>query len=84
MSPPRCLWVADEAECTGLLGSFGAPGSVCGGDGACAPPPASEGDCCEDLGGEPCQGGVASGDCTGAGGTFVGDAVCLPAGLCID
>jgi hypothetical protein len=81
--PPRCLWAADQAACEGLAGSFGAPGSVCGGDGACAPPPALEGDCCQTAD-DACLGGVSSADCSGGGGTFVGDAVCLPGGLCID
>jgi hypothetical protein len=31
-----------------------------------------------------CAGGFAQLDCGNAGGTFVPDAVCLPAQLCID
>lgn len=85
-----CIWAADAAECTALLGVTGAPGTVCGGDGACGAPPAVEGPCCGGVQNgafaDKCVVGTAFSelDCTNAGGEFVGDAVCLPAQVCID
>jgi len=84
-----CFWTESDAACELSIGATpGGPGTICGGDGACAPPPVPEGDCCQDLtiGGEPgrCAGGLGQVDCGNEGGSFVSDAVCLPAQLCID
>jgi hypothetical protein len=84
-----CLYAADAATCSGvpMMGTPGAEGSVCTGNGTCVPAPASAGSCCQDfsLGGTAidCANGVFdAGDCAGAGGTF-STAVCSPSGLCL-
>lgn len=83
-----CFWAPDEAACTGAGGTPGAAGTVCSGDGSCSPPPAAEGNCCQGVDNPPltglCGGGSSQVACTNSGGSFVGDAVCLPAQLCID
>lgn len=83
-----CFWAPDEAACTAASGTPGAAGTVCSGDGSCVPPPAEEGNCCQGIDNPPltgiCGGGASQVGCTNGGGTFVGDAVCLPAQLCID
>jgi hypothetical protein len=85
-----CLWVADEAACTGVNGTVGAAGAVCSLD-ACAPPPAAEGPCCEgpalpNLNEETCVSGpnIDETQCSNLGGSFVDDAVCLPGRVCVD
>jgi hypothetical protein len=89
-TPSLCLWVADAAVCQAFPGVVGAAGTVCSGDGTCAPPPAAEGPCCDAIQGGIFDGKCASGaaidppSCAGVGGSFVGDAVCLPAQVCID
>jgi len=84
-----CLWLTDAATCTGIGGVVGAAGSACSGTGDCAPPPAVDGNCCEglspgslpDVCASSIQDEVA---CNAGGGTFVPDAVCLPAQVCIE
>lgn len=85
-----CLWVADDAACTGVNGTVGAAGTVCSLD-ACAPPPATEGPCCEgptlpNLSEETCVSGpnIDETQCSNLGGSFVDDAVCLPGRVCVD
>lgn len=85
-----CLWVADEAACTAVTGTVGAAGTVCSLD-VCAPPPAAEGPCCEgptlpNLSEETCVSGpnIDETQCTNLGGSFDGDAVCLPGRVCVD
>jgi len=83
-----CFWAPDAATCTSVGGNPGAAGSVCGGNGTCGAPPAAEGNCCEGINNLPlmglCAGGSTQVGCTNSGGSFVADAVCLPAQLCID
>jgi len=84
-----CLYAADAAACAAapLSGTPGAEGSVCTGDGSCAPPPAAPGSCCEDFTSGGVDFGCANGSfdasaCQAAGGTF-STAVCTPSGLCL-
>jgi hypothetical protein len=83
-----CLYTADAASCTGapLTGTPGAEGSVCTGDGTCAPPPAVAGSCCADFSSLGIPVDCASGtfdasDCASAGGDF-SVAICTPSGFC--
>lgn len=85
-----CLWVTDPESCTVVNGELGAPGTVCS-DGACVPPVALDGPCCEGVvlpttSEETCFSSpvLTEPTCTSLGGTFVGDAVCLPGRVCID
>jgi hypothetical protein len=93
---PRCCTTAtgcfaapsiDAANCQfELLGTPGAPGSVCdGATGTCVPAPGTGGPCCtlESLtvcasapGGDPAV-------CESAGGTYLPTAVCEPSGSCV-
>jgi hypothetical protein len=89
LSGSICLYTADAAACTGapFMGTAGAAGSVCTGNGTCAPPPAAAGSCCQDLnpGGTPIDcinGTFDSAGCASVGGTF-STAVCSPSGLCL-
>jgi hypothetical protein len=83
-----CFYAADATACASFPGggTTGAEGSVCTGDGSCAPPPAAPGNCCQDfttLGiAFKCANGTfdATG-CGGAGGTF-STGVCTQAGSC--
>jgi hypothetical protein len=83
-----CYYAADAPGCAAIPGGVpGAVGSVCGGTGTCAPPPAAAGPCCDDLvaGGVPldCANGTFdAGSCATAGGTF-STAVCHPSGQCL-
>ena len=84
-----CTFAADAAACTALNGTAGAAGTVCGAAGACVPPPAGEAACCEDIQtgtftGRCVVGDVEPGECSALGGSFVDDAACLPAQICID
>jgi hypothetical protein len=85
-----CLWVADAAACVDNGGTPGALGSVCNPvSGDCAPPPAQDGNCCEGISFGTLQGLCAAGTsgqvtCENSGGTYVPDAVCLPAQICIE
>jgi hypothetical protein len=71
-------------------GVAGVAGTLCGGDGACVLPPATEGPCCEDVQSGPLAGKCVSGpsisdvDCANVGGSFTSDGLCLPAEVCID
>jgi hypothetical protein len=85
-----CFWAADDAACTTTGGTTGAAGTVCSGS-SCAPPPASEGPCCEGIlplsaTEETCVASplIDEPTCTGLGGDFVDDAVCLPGRICVD
>jgi hypothetical protein len=82
--------VTDAETCAFVSGEVGAPGTVCSSD-ACVPPPAVDGPCCEGvvIPGEAESTCLSSptlleADCTNLGGSFVGDAVCLPGRVCID
>lgn len=84
---PRCFAgpSIDGATCPyELLGTLGAPGSVCdGASGDCVAPPGSGGTCCA-LPGSVCTAGPsdAPADCVAAGGQSFSSAVCQPTGAC--
>jgi hypothetical protein len=81
-----CFYTANSAECTGNGGTAVGTGE-CDADGTCKAPPLAEGGCCEGvtLGAiDRCVGGTTSVECTGLGGEFVDDALCLMAQVCID
>jgi hypothetical protein len=83
-----CLYTADATACAAIPGAApGADGTVCTGTGACAPPPAAAGPCCQDFVTSGMPIGCANGtfDATGcglAGGTF-STAICSPSGQCL-
>jgi hypothetical protein len=81
-----CAWGAgaDAAACSALGGALGVPGTVCdGGTGACAPAPASVGNCC--ALGPLCFGGpgVQQPPCDEVGDGFFTAAVCDPVLGCV-
>jgi hypothetical protein len=81
-----CFYTETADDCFALVATP-SEGEACNGDGTCSAPPLDEGGCCEGLvmdGVEKCAGGVTEPNCTGAGGTFVGDALCTTAQVCID
>jgi hypothetical protein len=83
-----CAWgdSLDAAFCPELGGTLAPPGAVCdGATGACAPPPAGPGRCCEFGGGALCFGGpgVQEPPCDEIGGTFEEAAICDPAAGCV-
>ena len=83
-----CGWgdTIDASFCPELGGTLGPPGAVCdGATGACAPPPAGAGNCCEFGGGALCFGGpnVQQPPCDEIGGTFATNAICDPTDGCV-
>lgn len=81
-----CFYTQTGPECSFNGGTPIGTGE-CDADGTCKTPPLEEGGCCEGvtLGAiDRCVGGTTQGECTGLGGEFVGDALCLMAQLCID
>ena len=87
---PVCLFTPDADACTANGGTPGAAGSVCNAPtGDCAPAPSADGNCCENITFGTLDGLCAAGtstqiQCQNSGGTFVPDAVCLPAQVCIE
>jgi hypothetical protein len=85
-----CIWAPDADACAALGATAGAPETVCSA-GACVAPPAVDGPCCEGAtipglpnpvcGSSPLYDAA---NCANLGGTFVEDAVCLPAQICVD
>ena len=83
-----CGWgdTIDASFCPELGGTLGPPGTVCdGATGACAPPPAGAGNCCEFGGGALCFGGpnVQQPPCDEIGGPFATNAICDPTDGCV-
>jgi hypothetical protein len=77
-----CGWRNDAADCALAGGTVGAEGSSCDGAGACVAGPPAAGPCCTNAG--DCNGGpVGVAECTGAGGTFVEQGLCLAPGECL-
>jgi hypothetical protein len=83
-----CGWgdALDAAFCPELGGTLAPPGAACdGATGACVPPPASPGKCCEFGGGALCFGGpgIQQPPCDEVGGVFEADAICDPTAGCV-
>jgi hypothetical protein len=76
----------DGGTCLELLGTLGAPGSICdGATGACVPPPGTGGSCCAFPQFSMCTAGptVPPAGCVDVGGLDVPNAVCLESGACV-
>ena len=83
----QCFYAIDTAECALMSGTLGAPGTLCDATGACVPPPAAGGTCCEGLDtsiypGTGCYEGVDDSTCASVAGVFHPNAVCRPSGTC--
>ena len=74
-----------EQLCRSVAGAtVGSVGSVCGGAGACVPPPGTPGQCCQTDGDSCWTGaGFTQTDCENGGGVYFPSAVCGAGGQCL-
>lgn len=85
-TPGYCVYAADAASCTTQVGGTpGAPGTLCEASGACVAPPATAGNCCDELPVLSCAASPLfdAATCDLQGGVFTGASLCDPTGQCL-